>query len=129
MKKIVKYKKIMNNIDNLEERQLYNLLMDCNIVAGSPNGIVITASSNNILEELFENINKIEKLFLDKWESELEVCFLTDDEWKDTAEDFRKRIRNKEKIDKIDETEVINNIKQKNNKNKSEFEDLLEIGE
>lgn len=132
-KSVNSYKKLFieleSNIDNLEERQLYNLLMDCNIVAGSPNGIVITASSNNILEELFENINKIEKLFLDKWESELEVCFLTDDEWKDTAEDFRKRIRNKEKIDKIDETEVINNIKQKNNKNKSEFEDLLEIGE
>ena len=132
-KSVNSYKKLFieleSNIDNLEERQLYNLLMDCNIVAGSPNGIVITASSKNILEELFDNIKKIEKLFLDKWESELEVCFLTDSEWKETAEDFRERIRNKEKIEKIDETEIINNIKQKKNKNKSEFEDLLEIGE
>lgn len=118
-----------SNLDNLEERQIYNLLLDCNIVAGSSNGIVITTNNNNILEELYNNIESIEKLFLDKLEIELKSCFILDNEWKETSEIYRKKIRNKEKIDILDETEILNKIKNKEDKPKNEFEDLLEIGE
>ena len=118
-----------SNLDNLEERQVYNLLLDCNVVAGSNDGIIITTNNKNILEELYENMDNIEKLFLDKLEIEIKSCFLMDDNWKKTSEVYRNRLRNKEKIDILDETEVLNKIKNKNVKEKSEFEDLLEIGE
>ena len=118
-----------SNLDNLEERQIYNLLLDCNVVAGSNDGIIITTNNKNILEELYENMDNIEKLFLDKLEIEIKSCFLMDDNWKKTSEVYRNRLRNKEKIDILDETEVLNKIKNKNVKEKSEFEDLLEIGE
>ena len=52
-----------------------------------------------------------------------------DDNWKKTSEIYRNRLRNKEKIDILDETEVLNKIKNKEIKEKNEFEDLLEIGE
>ena len=116
-------------LDNLEERQIYNLLLDCNVVAGSSDGIIITTNNKNILEELYENMDNIEKLFLDKLEIEIKSCFLMDDNWKKTSEIYRNRLRNKEKIDILDETEVLNNIKNKNKQEKNEFEDLLEIGE
>ena len=118
-----------SNLDNLEERQVYNLLLDCNVVAGSNDGIIITTNNKNILEELYENMDNIEKLFLDKLEIEIKSCFLMDDNWKKTSEVYRNRLRNKEKIDILDETEILNKIKNKNVKEKSEFEDLLEIGE
>ena len=117
------------NLDNLEERQIYNLLLDCNVVAGSSDGIIITTNNKNILEELYENMDNIEKLFLDKLEIEIKSCFLMDDNWKKTSEIYRNKLRNKEKIDILDETEILNNIKNKDIKEKNEFEDLLEIGE
>ena len=117
------------NLDNLEERQIYNLLLDCNVVAGSSDGIIITTNNKNILEELYENMDNIEKLFLDKLEIEIKSCFLMDDNWKKTSEIYRNKLRNKEKIDILDETEILNNIKNKEKKKKNEFEDLLEIGE
>ena len=56
---IKKYLEFINNLesdlDNLEERQIYNLLLDCEIVAGSCDGIVITTDSRILLEELYDN--------------------------------------------------------------------------
>jgi len=132
-KSLTTYMKFIEDLEsilnNLEERQIYNLLLDCNVVAGSSDGIIITTNNKNILEELYENMDNIEKLFLDKLEIEIKSCFLMDDNWKKTSEIYRNRLRNKEKIDILDETEVLNNIKNKNKQEKNEFEDLLEIGE
>ena len=122
-------KNLESNLDNLEERQIYNLLIDCNIVAGASNGIIITTNNKNILEELYDNLDNIEKLFVDKLDTEIKACFLMDNIWKKTSEVYRNRLRNKEKIEILDEKEILNKIKNSNQEEKSEFEDLLEIGE
>lgn len=124
-------KNLESNLDNLEERQLYNLLMDCSVVAGSSDGIIITTKSNNILNELFTSLNAIENLFINKLENELKTCFLLEDEWKKTSDIYRNKIKNKEKIDILDETDILNKIKneKKTTNENSDFEDLLEIGE
>ena len=128
-----KYLEFLNNLegnlDNLEERQIYNLLLDCEIVAGSSDGVVITTDSRILLEELYDNLFNIENLFSNKLSTNIHACFNLNDNWIKTSDIYRKRIRNKEKIDLIDESEILKSINNNENMNKNEFEDLLEIGE
>ena len=128
-----KYLEFINNLesdlDNLEERQIYNLLLDCNIVAGSSDGIIITTDSKILLEELYDNLFNIENLINNKLSTNIHACFKINDEWLKTREIYVKKIKNKEKIDILDETEVLNGITETKTVKKNEFEDLLEIGE
>ena len=127
-----KYLEFINNIeselDNLEERQIYNLLLDCEIVAGSSDGIVITTDSRILLEELYDNLFNIENFINNKLSTNIHACFDLNDDWVKTSDVYRKRLRNKEKIEILDETDILNEILNKEVK-KNEFEDLLEIGE
>lgn len=130
---IKKYLEFINNLesdlDNLEERQIYNLLLDCEIVAGSCDGIVITTDSRVLLEELYDNLFNIENLINNKLSSNIKACFDLNEDWVKISEGYRVKRRNKEKIDILDETEVLNSITEAKNVKKNEFEDLLEIGD
>ena len=118
-----------NDLDNLDERKLFNLLLDCSIKAGSKDGIIITASNNNILNELYDSFNEIEELFLNKLSKEIKVCFYDESEWEDKRNIYVRKIKNKENIDILDETNIINKINKKDTSEETGFEDLLEIGE
>ena len=118
-----------NTLDNLDERKIFNLLSDCSIKAGSKDGIIITASNENILYELFDSLNEIEKLFLNKMSKELKVCFYDEKLWNDKRSIYVDKIRNKEKIEILDETKILDEINKKESSDNNEFEDLLEIGE
>ena len=117
------------NLDNLEERQIYNLLLDCEIVAGSSDGIVITTDSRVLLEELYDNLFNIENLITNKLSTNIHACFDLNDDWLKTREVYVKKIKNKEKIEILDESEILKDITGSENTKKNEFEDLLEIGE
>ncbi len=127
------YLEFINNLegdlDNLEERQIYNLLLDCEIVAGSSDGIVITTDSRVLLEELYDNLFNIENLISNKLSTTIHACFDLNDDWVKTREVYVKKIKNKEKIEILDESEVLNSITEAKDVKKNEFEDLLEIGE
>ena len=127
------YLEFINNLesdlDNLEERQIYNLLLDCEIVAGSSDGIVITTDSRVLLEELYDNLFNIENLIANKLSTNIHACFDLNDDWVKTREIYVKKIKNKEKIDLLDETEILKSITETKNVKKNEFEDLLEIGD
>ena len=118
-----------SNLDNLDERKIFNLLLDCSIKAGSKDGIIITASNNNILNELYDSFKDIEDLFINKLSKDIKVCFYDENAWNEKRSEYIKRIKNKEEIEVLDETDIINKINNKDSSKKSEFEDLLEIGE
>ena len=125
----LEYKKILNSDSeqyNLDELRVKNILSDCEIKAASPNGIVIVTSDESIRHEMYDNFDLIEKCIQDKLKKEVIVCIYDSEKWRTTSESYRTRLRNKEVIDEIDESSVLINIK---SQNKSEFDDLLEIGE
>ena len=123
------FNNLENDLDNLDERKIFNLLLDCSIKAGSKDGIIITASNNNILNELYDNFKEIEDLFINKLSKDIKVCFYNEEEWNKKRSEYVKKIKNKENIDILDETKVLNKINKKDSSEKNEFEDLLEIGE
>ena len=123
------FNNLESNLDNLDERKIFNLLLDCSIKAGSKDGIIITASNNNILNELYDSFKEIEDLFINKLSKDLKVCFYNENAWNEKRPEYIKRIKNKEDIEILDETDIINKIDNKDSSEKNEFEDLLEIGE
>ena len=58
----------------------------------------------------------------------VKVCILLDELWNKKRIIYVEKIKNKEKIDIIDEEDILNKIKLLNTGEKSEFDDLLEIG-
>ena len=118
-----------NNLDNLEERKIYNLLVDCTIKAGSKNGIIITSSNNNILNELYDSLRETEELFTNKISKSIKVCFYYESEWEQKRLIYVNKIKNKEKINLLDENNIYNKIYEKKSNDETEFDDLLEIGE
>ena len=58
----------------------------------------------------------------------VKVCILLDELWNKKRIIYVEKIKNKEKIDIIDEKDILNKIKLLNTGEKSEFDDLLEIG-
>lgn len=125
------FKKISNNITDLEELKILNLIEDCKICAGSNDGIIITIDNINILEELYENYDVIEETLKKYLSKSVKVCVLLDSIWQKQRPIYVNKIKNKEKILFIDENEVLNKINSLYNSNsdfQNEFEDLLEIG-
>ena len=118
-----------NDLDNLDERKIFNLLLDCSIKAGAKDGIIITASNNNILYELYDSFNEIEYLFKNKLSKDIKVCFYDESDWENKRIIYIQKIKNKEKINLLDEKDILNKINENESLNKNEFEDLLEIGE
>ena len=116
-------------LDNLDERKNFNLLSDCTIKAGSKDGIIITSSNMNILNELYDDLLNLEQFFNNKLSKEIKVCFYDDSLWEDKRKIYVNKIKNKEKIDILDENDIYNKIKESKSEKKSDFDDLLEIGE
>ncbi len=125
----VEYKKVLYSDSedyNLDELKFKNILSDCEIKAASADGVVIVTFDDTIKYEMYDNFSLIEKCINDKLGKTIKVCIYNDRDWNKTSEEYRTRLRNKEKIEKIDENDILNRI---NDQNKSEFDDLLEIGE
>lgn len=134
-KSLNEYIEIFNNLEknitNLDQLKIINLLTDCKICAGSNNGIIICVSNDNLLNELYDNYIMIEDILNKITSNDLKVCILLEDVWKEQRPIFVKKIKNKEKISIIDETDILNKIKTLYNniyESKNEFDDLIEIG-
>ena len=119
---------LKNDISDLNKLKIINLLDDTKITAGSKDGIIFTTDSDNILHDLYDNMELLEESFESLLGKKVKVCILLDELWNKKRIIYVEKIKNKEKIDIIDEEDILNKIKSLNTGEKSEFDDLLEIG-
>ncbi len=119
---------LKNDISNLNKLKIINLLDDTKITAGSKDGIILTTDSDNILHDLYDNMELLEESLESLLGKKVKVCILLDELWNKKRIIYVEKIKNKEKIDIIDEEDILNKIKSLNTGEKSEFDDLLEIG-
>ena len=123
------YSNLENDLNNLDERKIFNLLMDCTIKAGSKDGIIFTTSNSNILIELYNEYKEIEKLLSEKMQKQLKICIYDENNWNNQRKIYVNKIKNKEKIEIQDEEDVLLLLNQNIKNEKNDFDDLLEIGE
>lgn len=119
---------LKNDISDLNKLKIINLLDDTKITAGSKDGIILTTDSDNILHDLYDNMELLEESLESLLGKKVKVCILLDELWNKKRIIYVEKIKNKEKIDIIDEKDILNKIKLLNIGEKSEFDDLLEIG-
>lgn len=119
---------LKNDISDLNKLKIINLLDDTKITAGSKDGIILTTDSDNILRDLYDNMELLEESLESLLGKKVKVCILLDELWNKKRIIYVEKIKNKEKIDIIDEEDILNKIKSLNTGEKSEFDDLLEIG-
>ena len=119
---------LKNDISDLNKLKIINLLDDTKITAGSKDGIIFTTDSDNILHDLYDNMELLEECLESLLGKKVKVCILLDELWNKKRIIYVEKIKNKEKIDIIDEEDILNKIKSLNTGEKSEFDDLLEIG-
>ena len=119
---------LKNDISDLNKLKIINLLDDTKITAGSKDGIIFTTDSDNILHDLYDNMELLEESLESLLGKKVKVCILLDELWNKKRIIYVEKIKNKEKIDIIDEKDILNKIKSLNTGEKSEFDELLEIG-
>ena len=119
---------LKNDISDLNKLKIINLLDDTTITAGSKDGIILTTDSDNILHDLYDNMELLEESLESLLGKKVKVCILLNELWNKKRIIYVEKIKNKEKIDIIDEEDILNKIKSLNTGEKSEFDDLLEIG-
>ena len=119
---------LKNDISDLNKLKIINLLDDTKITAGSKDGIILTTDSDNILHDLYDNMELLEESLESLLGKKVKLCIFLDELWNKKRIIYVEKIKNKEKIDIIDEEDILNKIKSLNTGEKSEFDDLLEIG-
>ena len=128
---LIKYKQKLNDLSsdiiNLEQLRIINILNDFEIKAASDNGIVLTTTSENLLHDIYNEIINVDELLSESLNCDIKICVLLLDNWNKLREIYVNKIKNKEPIEIIDESEIMNKINIKKEKS-NEFEDLLEIG-
>ena len=123
-----KLKTIESEVMNLDQLRIMNILSDFEIKAATSDGIVLTTTSNNLIEDLYNEILEADQMLSQIFNKNIKICILILDKWNEMREIYVTKIKNKEKIDIIDESDIIKQVKEKNQKRINEFEDLLEIG-
>ena len=89
----------------------------------------MTTTSENLLHEIYNEILDVDKLLSEVLGKDIKICVQLVDDWNDIRKIYVDKIKNKEKIDMMDESDIICKLNKNVKKEESnEFEDLLEIG-
>ena len=124
-----KFEKLDGEIINLDQLKIANILMECEVRAGSSDGVVITTDIENLLIDMYKEFNVIDEVISEIIGRKIKVCVLLNNVWEEKRIVYVNKIKNKEKIEHINEENVVKKINELYNKeSKNEFEDLLEIG-
>ena len=124
-----KFEKLDGEITNLDQLKIANILMECEVRAGSSDGVVITTDIENLLIDMYKEFNVIDEVISEIIGRKIKVCVLLNNVWEEKRIVYVNKIKNKEKIEHINEENVVKKINELYNKeSKNEFEDLLEIG-
>ena len=122
-------KKLTNEIINLDQLRIANVLSDFEIKAGSNEGVVLTTKTENLLTTMYDEILNADEILSIVMNKKIKICVLLEKIWNEKREIYVNKIKNKETIEKLDESDIIIKLKENTKKsNSSEFDDLIEIG-
>ena len=121
------------NVENYLIDEKYKLvagiLKDAKPVAASSKGIIITLPLDSIVNRVEKEYDISKELLKDIYNDSFKIVYISDDYWHKVRPEYIEKIKNKT-ISLIDEQEVLNELKEKNNKTSvNEFSDLIEMEE
>lgn len=121
------------NVENYLIDEKYKLvagiLKDAKPVAASSKGIIITLPLDSIVNRVEKEYDISKELIKEIYNDSFKIVYISEDYWHKVRPEYIEKIKNKT-ISLIDEEEVLNELKEKNNKTSvNEFSDLIEMEE
>ncbi len=83
-----------NFMDNLSDKTLLNVLIDCNITAASDKVIILTAPAESTINLINENIYNIDLAYNNYNQTSYHFIGLTNEEWQEAKNSYIKNIKN-----------------------------------
>ena len=105
------------------------ILKDAKPVAASPKGIIITLPLDSIVNRVEKEYDISKDLLKEIYNDSFKIVYISDDYWHKVRPEYIEKIKNKT-ISLMSEEEILNELKEKNNKTSvNEFSDLIEMEE
>ena len=103
-------------INNLNDKSLLNLLIDCNVVASSDKIVVLTNAIDGTSNLINGRRNELENLFNKEYNLDYKFIALTEGKWNEEKQEYIKNLKNKKvyhymeepKLEQVEENNVDN---------------------
>ena len=103
-------------INNLNDKSLLNLLIDCNVVASSDKIVVLTNAIDGTSNLINGRRNELENLFNKEYNLDYKFIALTEGKWNEEKQEYIKNLKNKQeyhymeepKLEQVEENNVDN---------------------
>ena len=100
-------------VDNLNDKSLLNLVVDCNVVAASDKIAILTNVIDGTSNLINNKLNEIETNFNNKYKASYKFIALTENKWNEEKKEYITNLKNKYEYQYIEEPKQ-ENIEEKN---------------
>ena len=100
-------------VDNLNDKSLLNLVVDCNVVAASDKIAILTNVIDGTSNLINNKLNEIETNFNNKYKASYKFIALTENKWNEEKKEYIANLKNKYEYQYIEEAKQ-ENIEEKN---------------
>ena len=100
-------------VDNLNDKSLLNLVVDCNVVAASDKIAILTNVIDGTSNLINNKLNEIETNFNNKYKASYKFIALTENKWNEEKKEYIANLKNKYEYQYIEEPKQ-ENIEEKN---------------
>ena len=100
-------------VDNLNDKSLLNLVVDCNVVAASDKIAILTNVIDGTSNLINNKLNEIETNFNNKYKASYKFIALTENKWNEEKKEYIANLKNKYEYQYIEEPKQ-DNIEEKN---------------
>lgn len=100
-------------VDNLNDKSLLNLVVDCNVVAASDKIAILTNVIDGTSNLINNKLNEIETNFNNKYKASYKFIALTESKWNEEKKEYIANLKNKYEYQYIEEPKQ-ENIEEKN---------------
>ena len=100
-------------VDNLNDKSLLNLVVDCNVVAASDKIAILTNVIDGTSNLINNKLNEIETNFNNKYKASYKFIALTETKWNEEKKEYIANLKNKYEYQYIEEPKQ-ENIEEKN---------------
>lgn len=94
-------------VDNLSDKSLLNLLIDCNVVTASDKVGVLTNIIDGTSNLINNRLKEVEDLFNKEFNTEYKFIALTEGKWNEEKQEYIKNLHNKHEYRYIEEPKIV----------------------
>ena len=122
---VKKWEKINDYSIDKEYSHIVGLLKDSTLGVVSDKNIILTTKYNSVIDEVYQNFSKVVKFVNLIMEKEYKIVFLTEQEFSNEVENYKKHINDKDYYEYHEDNRELINMENIEKKENLEYTDLV----